>query len=610
MYDTKVLKSTGSKTTVYQSTWLVEETMSFHELVICPRAVLKAPEGKFLTLTVNGVGKQIRPGTYKGDVVLSVTDAYHMAPGGLMRMNQIGREMHTAMVVRDGKVAQTVPAILQGGSAGDGKTEGVYMASSEESFNGIIVTGGGEYTVKGVKADFEGFGDNDFLGVGCVLTVVDDAKVTVEDCDFTLSGVTRCALHVGGHSDVLVKNTKMENISPEADWPGSFSWQVGFCGNNRLAQLTDVGNVVYDNCDLKTNGWGILSIDGSDDSIKMVVKNSRMELSGPRAHGYGAFCIGENEIIFDNCDVDVFGYPMLLMGMEGLGRASILNSRITGRRFGAMVIDDDNSVFTIKNSSFKTGKSTLCIKASATTIDIDNTAMEPGNGTIVQLMDPDESGMNVVEHRIPVGEVDTAIPGRDLSAASLTEDVVMNLSNCDLKGNFYNSTTNIRAYQRDAKGGMGVFHDTTVGIMQMFELDHAPGEELPPMGPAARHNGDDLRGPKNLGLNLVNTRVEGIISSADQKYRDGLTVILEDERMELGNITQTAAPTVNNGVCVSLDKDSAWTVTGASYITALTLAEGAAVSAPAGKRLSVTVDGKAVELKAGSYAGKIELTVE
>lgn len=80
--------------------------------------------------------------------------------------------------------------------------------------------------------------------------------------------------------------------------------------------------------------------------------------------------------------------------------------------------------------------------------------------------------------------------------------------------------------------------------------------------------------------------------------------------MELGNITQSAAPTINNGVCVSLDKDSVWTVTGRSYITALTLAEGAKVAAPAGRKLSVTVDGAAVELKAGCYTGKIVLTVE
>ena len=87
MYDTKVLKKTGEKLVAYQSTWLVEATIAVSELELCPRAVLKAPEGKFLTLTVNGVGRQIKPGTYKGDVVLSVTDAYHMEPGGLMRMN-------------------------------------------------------------------------------------------------------------------------------------------------------------------------------------------------------------------------------------------------------------------------------------------------------------------------------------------------------------------------------------------------------------------------------------------------------------------------------------------------------------------------------------------
>ena len=40
------------------------------------------------------------------------------------------------------------------------------------------------------------------------------------------------------------------------------------------------------------------------------------------------------------------------------------------------------------------------------------------------------------------------------------------------------------------------------------------------------------------------------------------------------------------------------------------LAEGAKVAAPEGKKLSVTVDGAAVELKAGAYTGKIVLTVE
>ena len=80
--------------------------------------------------------------------------------------------------------------------------------------------------------------------------------------------------------------------------------------------------------------------------------------------------------------------------------------------------------------------------------------------------------------------------------------------------------------------------------------------------------------------------------------------------MELGNIRQWAQPTVNNGVCVSLDKDSVWIVTGTSYITSLTLAEGAQVTAPEGRHLTVTVDGIPTEVKSGSYIGKIVLTAE
>lgn len=114
-------------------------------------------------------------------------------------------------------------------------------------------------------------------------------------------------------------------------------------------------------------------------------------------------------------------------------------------------------------------------------------------------MDPDESGMNVVEHKIPVGEVDVALPDRDLFHASLTEDIVMRISNCDLKGNFYNSTTNIRAYQRNAKGGMGVFHDTTVSIMPMFELPKDGEDAPPPMGPPPATTATTCAAPRTWG---------------------------------------------------------------------------------------------------------------
>ena len=63
------------------------------------------------------------------------------------------------------------------------------------------------------------------------------------------------------------------------------------------------------------------------------------------------------------------------------------------------------------------------------------------------------------------------------------------------------------------------------------------------------------------------------------------------------------------GYVVSLDEKSLWTVTGTSYLTSLTIARGAAVAAPHGKALTMTVDGKETAPAPGTYIGEIVLTV-
>ena len=601
MYATKPIPRTKTAL-LYQCTWLVDADAAYDDLTITKTARLTAPEGKCVTLTVDGMGRELKPGHYVGDVRLSLSDAYLMGPHGLMNANQISRYFHNAVTVEDGKVVpeKSVPALLNGGSTADGRMEGVYIASTEQSLNGVVVAGSGKYEISRVKMDLEGFSDNDFLGVGACVAAVDKAEVTVSDCDFTLSGVTRCAVHAGGDSHVVVRNTSIENLSPDSDRLGFFSWNVGFLGTNRLTQLTDNAAVEYHNCRLKTNGWGVCSIDGNDKSVKMLLKDTSLELSGPRAHGYGAFCIGENEVTMDHCDVDVNGFPMMLMGMEGLGRANIVNgTSIRGRRFGAQVVGDDNSIFTIADSSFDTAKSTLCVKGSGgTVINVKNCSMKAGNGVILQMMDTDEAGMTSLEYLVPVGEADTPIEGRDLAAAKEREDIFLTLSDMAVEGDFYNSTTNLRAYTRGALGSPGEFHDTLIGPVGFFD---APPADIPAP--------PDHRGPKNLSLALINASVTGVISAAGQAYREGLTRITEENRLEMSNVRQWAQAPVNNGVCLRLDGSSVWTVAGESFLTSLELAEGAVIKAPEGKALAMTVDGEPAAPAPGKYTGVIRLTV-
>lgn len=69
-------------------------------------------------------------------------------------------------------------------------------------------------------------------------------------------------------------------------------------------------------------------------------------------------------------------------------------------------------------------------------------------------------------------------------------------------------------------------------------------------------------------------------------------------------------PAVNNGVIASFDSQSFWTVDKTCYLTALTLEPGAVVQAPAGKTLTMTVDGVATAPLPGSYKGNIVMTIE
>ncbi|MCD8143782.1 MAG: hypothetical protein LUD79_00325 [Oscillospiraceae bacterium] len=117
-------------------------------------------------------------------------------------------------------------------------------------------------------------------------------------------------------------------------------------------------------------------------------------------------------------------------------------------------------------------------------------------------------------------------------------------------------------------------------------------------------------GAKNMDVQLINAKLTGMISAATAAYKEGLTQIRQSNCEELSNITQTPAAPINNGVIVSVDAQSVWTVTGPCYLTKLTLENGGTICAADGKTLKMTVDGKETALQPGVYTGMICLAVE
>lgn len=613
--------SSGSATArdVNRGVKVIEKNTSLSSLTIEDGISLAAPEGKSLTMTVDGIGTAMKQGTYKGDIFLTVSDSFTLPPSGLGR-GMKPQKFRAAILVKDGKYLpeKSVPAIARGGKITDKSAVDVSISGTDESFNGIIVAGNSEYTIEGARIYLEGESQIDFIGQGAGIICAEDSKVTINDSVIKLNGVTRCAVDVCGNSVATFNNCRISNDSPATDkmFP---TWSFGLRGSNRATMLCDNATVYYNDCHLSGNGWGVLSVDGGQ-RVRMYVKNSTIELAGPRARGYGAFSIGDCLISYEGCTVNVQGYPILMGNGEGICNAEITGGTIINSTlYGVMIFRDIGSELKIdRGSVLNTASSTFVVKGSNTYINVDDAVLNPENGIILQLMDNDGPQMALAKYTIPVGETDALIQGRDLTVADPEEDVFVTFSNMEVEGDFYNSTTNLKANCRE-KGNMDGMNSVP-GMPYIPELEDVsmggPSGDAPggaPGGPEGMGDMMDMfeehQGVKNLDLRFAKTKVKGIISAATAAYKEGLTLIEPINNREISAVTQTAHEPVNNGVIVSFDKDCVWTVTGTSYLTSLKVARGSVIQAPEGKTLTMTVDGVKKSIAPGTHTGKIVMRI-
>ena len=587
--------------------WVVEENQVLSALTIGPEASLAAPEGKYLTLTVDGVTRTPEPGTYRGDVRLTVCDNFTRS--SLRFGEETISNYHAAVIVNDGKIQQacSVPAAVQGGKVTDRKAEGVRIESREWDFNGFYITGDSEYEISNSDLLLIGDGTDDFVGMGAAIAAAGNARLIINNTKVHTEGIGRGTLFVGDDAQVIMNDCAFSTVShvptqEELEAGQTLErmmeppWSIGLRGNGRTLNLAGNGVLTLNRCHLSANSWGVLSIDGARLN-RLYVKDSLVEITGD--NGYGCFCIAD-DITFDYDSVDEPGcidvidhstfnvpYTGALISL-GNGMTEFRNGAVVhSGRFGVFVHRNNGGVLKVNSRAvFRTGSSCVLVKGSNFHIDLNDAILEPGNGTILQLMDNDDVGMCDDPFLIPVGEKDVR-DNRDLTVAEPSEDVFVRISSMKITGNFLNSTTNLRACNR-----------------RLPKPADCPPPPPPPLGAEKLRGflGDTLMGAKNLDIRIENATVNGIISSANAFYREGLTRIIKENCEELSNVTQIPAPPVNNGVIVTVGDGGVWEVAGTSYLTKLTIAgDGTVVGA-------MTVDGVSTELKPGVYTGQIILS--
>jgi hypothetical protein len=132
-------------------------------------------------------------------------------------------------------------------------------------------------------------------------------------------------------------------------------------------------------------------------------------------------------------------------------------------------------------------------------------------------------------------------------------------------------------------------------------------------------NGDiitSMTSESDVVVTFENATITGAVTTATSKHAVGLNgekIVMQDKKdlyYLIGEVTHTYCATDNEyGMKVVLDGNSKWVIDKNSYLTSLTIADGSKIAAPEGAALSMAVNGVATPIKAGTYQGKIVLTV-
>ncbi|WP_157971433.1 hypothetical protein [Dyella sp. C9] len=533
-------------------TQTIAQTTTLARLTLGDKAALVAPVGHSLSLTVDGVGMPMLPGTYRGHVVLSVTEDIPVAFG-----DRKDPYLYRAAVYIDG--GAKVPARSVSAMTGkesritDTQADHVSIDSREENVNGIIVAGDSRYTINQPTIQMTGNGGNDFAGYGAAIMTTGKAKVTVNKARITTQGAVRTAFFIGGDSTLTVNDSFVEvkngQLPPDYKFsirPGEMRevpYGLGITGNVRATNLMDHGTVYYNHDHIRAQGWGALSSDG-DGPTYMYATDTLIETIDS---GYGAYANGHAHDHFSHCTFKVVDVG-LIIGGPGSGTftdGSVVNSG----RYGVMMHQGTGGgTLTIeKGSVFNTGSTLIEVKGRGTHIVVDDASLHPGNGVILQGMDNDDPIM------VEMAKHPGALPGPPAGTPTFSGDIVADFHRVHLHGDLLNGMTDV---------------------------------------------GDMI-------ITLQDATVEGAISTSTTSPCSGKPPTRETLH-DIGCVANAlGSNTGPHGARLSLDGTSRWVVDKTSYLNELTLAPGAVVSGAQGQPLTLLVNGVKTPLKPGSYKGKL-----
>ena len=482
--------------------WAITESEELDSLTVSEGSTITPPQGKSVTLTVDGVeqGQALAtttgydlsfvPSVYVGEVILTLTDAnpVEYTPTGANGDSELPvvQPFRQAICVDLAGYTEykSVLAAISGAEPTLEVAEGLSIRSTGECFSGVFAAS--SYTLKNVEIDLLGNGRSDLSGYGAgVVGTGQGTTLVLDGVNITNQGVVRAGVVARDGANLIVKNSELQtgdgelpiDYTPTVDTEQmrSAPWMLGLSGNARAVNVLGVGTKAsFINSSIASEGWGVLSTE-SCVTPTIAAVNAQLSING--GDGYGSYACGGATQHFLGCDLNVASYATisrgasLYYGDSASEKVAQLNSTlrmglsadelsaipdqgtmVTSMRFGVMwhgggEIGDAGTLDISGATVFNTREAVFLDKGQAVKINVDGmdgAALNPENGIIMQLMDDDDPGVDPLTLAMNgVYEEPTTPPEvdpqHDLTRVVEGQDVLVNFKNIELTGDLFNA---------------------------------------------------------------------------------------------------------------------------------------------------------------------------
>ncbi len=656
------------------TTTMVNATNQLRKLTIEDNANLAAPDGYSLTMTVDGIetGQVLKtwsgvdykfaPGTYQGDIVLTVTKNNIIPPlnmGGLMPGSDAAAGAAGGSSMPSGGGGGLPGAA--GGSGGESpasysfrqalyldkdgidydksvlaavkgekptgfninnieiKSKGTFYKDPTSpggtGFNGIYAAGG-EYNIKNVKIDFFGDSRSDFVAHGtAVVSSGKGTRLVLDNVTINTQGVARSGVIAKDQSNMIVKNSSIQvknGVLPpdyvmtmDIAQMRSTLWISGMTGTTRATSILGAGTqATYINSSISFEGWGGLSTDIGN-APKLTVINSKINNTGNSGYGEYNNSSAVTRILGSEINAADVGMGSD-SGSISLGDSTQEAVEALNKELGLGLTAEEIKSIPAKSTIINSGFQGIMWHGTGCALTITG-------GTIINSKETLLSDKGAY--------TDIQVDGSQGAKLNPGNGIIMQVMDDD-EPPYDMKTQRWPEYYEEPTGPVAkddshdIYTAKATDALAKFSNIDLKGDFYNSARGGLKKNvmtGGIGSVSKNLGLTFNNARITGVISASDAlHYYKGKYYprIGKNEAKAFGNVINTPGTAVNNGVIVTLTNGSRWTVTGTSCLSRLVIEKGASITAPSGHKLTMTDDGNPVaDITAGAYTGNIVLTV-